>query len=172
MGTNALCPLGQFSFATVRWCRCVRHDRQCWRQQKHQCLCFHYWDYLTNFWQNNWQSIIDAVERLCYNVLDFAGLRKLNSQVNDSDFVSFTYIHIFNYFLIRIWWGNKTDCTLLMYVSRGKMTLQSLNLGIWNKDFCFNIKFWHKQSSTNDKCLIKCARSEHKCFEWASIIEG
>ena len=41
-----------------------------------------------------------------------------------------TYVHIFNYFLIRIWWGNKTDCTLFMYVSRGKMTLQSLNLGI------------------------------------------
>ena len=20
------------------------------RQQKHQCLCFHHWDYLTNFW--------------------------------------------------------------------------------------------------------------------------
>ena len=34
------------------------------RQQKHQCLCFHYWDYLTNFWRNNWQSIIDVVERL------------------------------------------------------------------------------------------------------------
>ena len=35
-----------------------------WRQQKHQCLCFHYWDYLTNFWRNSWQSIIDVVERL------------------------------------------------------------------------------------------------------------
>ena len=100
-----------------------------------QSFCFHYWDYMTNFWRNNWQSIIDAVEKLCYNVLNFAGLRKLNSQVNDFDFVSFTYIHIFNYFLIRIWWGNKTDCTLLMYVSRGEVTLQSLNLGIWNKDF-------------------------------------
>ena len=31
---------------------------------KHQSLCFHYWDYLTNFWRNNWQSIIDVVERL------------------------------------------------------------------------------------------------------------
>ena len=100
-----------------------------------QSLCFHYGDYLTSFWRNNWPSIIEAVERLCYNVLDFAGLRKLNSQVNDSDFVSFTYIHIFNYFLIRIWWGKKTDCTLLMYVSRGEVTLQSLNLVIWNKDF-------------------------------------
>ena len=27
---------------------------------KHQFLCFHYWDYLTNFWHNNWQSIIDV----------------------------------------------------------------------------------------------------------------
>ena len=34
-----------------------------WRQQ---CFCFHYWDYLTNFWRNNWQSIIDIVERLGY----------------------------------------------------------------------------------------------------------
>ena len=24
---------------------------------KYQCLCFHYWDCLTIFWQNNWQSI-------------------------------------------------------------------------------------------------------------------
>ena len=37
-----------------------------WRQQKHQCLCFHYWDFLTNFWRNNWQSIIDVVKRLCF----------------------------------------------------------------------------------------------------------
>ena len=36
-----------------------------WRQQKHQCLCFHYWDFLTNFWRNNWRSIFDVVERLC-----------------------------------------------------------------------------------------------------------
>ena len=39
-----------------------------WRQQKHQCLCFHYWDFLTNFWHNNWQSIFfDVVERLCFS---------------------------------------------------------------------------------------------------------
>ena len=36
------------------------------RQQKHHCLCFHYWDYLTNFWRNYWKSIIDVVERLGY----------------------------------------------------------------------------------------------------------
>ena len=29
-----------------------------WRQQKHQCSCFHYWDYLTNFWRNNWRSLL------------------------------------------------------------------------------------------------------------------
>ena len=34
-------------------------------QQKHQYLGFHCWDYLTNFWHNNWQSIIDVLERLC-----------------------------------------------------------------------------------------------------------
>ena len=32
-----------------------------WRQKKNQCLWFHYWDYLTNFWCNNWQSITDVV---------------------------------------------------------------------------------------------------------------
>ena len=37
-----------------------------WRQQKHQCLCFHYWDYLTDFWRINWRSIIDIVKRLSY----------------------------------------------------------------------------------------------------------
>ena len=31
---------------------------------KHQCFCFHNWDYLTNFLHNNWQSIIDVIERL------------------------------------------------------------------------------------------------------------
>ena len=30
---------------------------------KHKFLCFHYWDYLTNFWRNNWRSIIDVVSR-------------------------------------------------------------------------------------------------------------
>ena len=34
--------------------------------KKHQSLCFHYWDYLTNFWRNKWRSIIDVVERLGY----------------------------------------------------------------------------------------------------------
>ena len=34
---------------------------------KHQSLCFHYWDYLMNVWCTNWQSIIDLVEKLCYN---------------------------------------------------------------------------------------------------------
>ena len=40
-----------------------------WRQQKHQCLCFHYWDFLTNFWRNNWRFIFDVVERLCYYLI-------------------------------------------------------------------------------------------------------
>ena len=26
--------------------------------------CFHYWNFLTNFWRNNWRSIFDVVERL------------------------------------------------------------------------------------------------------------
>ena len=42
-----------------------------WRQQKHQCLCFHYWDYLTNFWQNIWQSIFDNIERLYLCLLKY-----------------------------------------------------------------------------------------------------
>ena len=37
-----------------------------WRQQKHQCLCFDYWEFLTNFWRNNWRSIFDVLERLCF----------------------------------------------------------------------------------------------------------
>ena len=41
-----------------------------WRQQKRQCLCFHYWYLLTNIWRNNWWSIFDIVERLCYWQLD------------------------------------------------------------------------------------------------------
>ena len=28
-----------------------------WRQHKQQCLCFHYWGYLTNFWRNTWLTI-------------------------------------------------------------------------------------------------------------------
>ena len=36
---------------------------------KHQCLCCHYWDYLTKFWLDNLRSIGDVVKRLCY-VLD------------------------------------------------------------------------------------------------------
>ena len=36
-----------------------------WRQQKQQLLFFHNWDFLTNFWRNNWRSIFDIVERLC-----------------------------------------------------------------------------------------------------------
>ena len=30
--------------------------------------CFHYWDYLTNIWRNNWWSIFDRVEGLAYRV--------------------------------------------------------------------------------------------------------
>ena len=30
---------------------------------KHQCFCFHCWDYLTDIWHNNWQSIFDGVLR-------------------------------------------------------------------------------------------------------------
>ena len=35
-----------------------------WRQQKTQCLYFHFWDYFTNFRRNNWRCIIELVERL------------------------------------------------------------------------------------------------------------
>ena len=45
-----------------------------WGQQKHHCLRFHYWDYLTNFWLDNWRSIIDIVERLSPNILLFITL--------------------------------------------------------------------------------------------------
>ena len=31
---------------------------------RHKSFCFHYWDYLTNIWHNNWRSTFDGVERL------------------------------------------------------------------------------------------------------------
>ena len=43
-----------------------------WKQQKHQWLCFHYWDYLANFWCNNWRSIIDIVEGFSYIFFKFS----------------------------------------------------------------------------------------------------
>ena len=33
-------------------------------ESQNQFSCFHYWDYLANFWRNNWPSIIDVVERI------------------------------------------------------------------------------------------------------------
>ena len=44
------------------------HFNSCFvvKTTKHQCLCFHCWDYFTNFWHNNWRSIINVVERLSY----------------------------------------------------------------------------------------------------------
>ena len=62
-----------------RWAHCTgifvvfktKHESKCQNElflkyhfSGNQCLCFHYWDYLTNFWRNNWRSIIDVVERL------------------------------------------------------------------------------------------------------------
>ena len=46
---------------------------------KHQYLCFHYWDYLTNFWRNKWQSIIDVVEKLSllFGPLEYFVMRRL-----------------------------------------------------------------------------------------------
>ena len=35
---------------------------------KHQCFCFHYWDYLTKIWRNNRRSIFDGAEGLSYLV--------------------------------------------------------------------------------------------------------
>ena len=33
-----------------------------------QSLFFHYWDYLMYIWCNNWQSIIDGVEKICWRI--------------------------------------------------------------------------------------------------------
>ena len=35
---------------------------------KHQFLCFHLWDYLTNLWRNNWRFIINVVKRPCQRI--------------------------------------------------------------------------------------------------------
>mgnify|MGYP007022710994 CR=1 FL=1 len=59
-----------------------------WRQQKHQCLCFHYWDYLTNFWRNNWRSIFDIVERLWqsfYSISNFIPRKSCNYWLWDQE---------------------------------------------------------------------------------------
>ena len=45
-----------------------------WRQQKHQCLCFHYWDFLTKFWHNNWWAIFDVVEKTLFIAFILLGL--------------------------------------------------------------------------------------------------
>ena len=61
----------------IRWpahyCRFTKHEFKFQNELvfkilfllKHQLLWYHCWDYLTNFWCNNWGSIIDVVERLC-----------------------------------------------------------------------------------------------------------
>ena len=50
--------------------------------------CFHYWDFLTNFWRNNWQSIIDVVERLSFmhQIAKLVPNCSLLSQPNDLNF--------------------------------------------------------------------------------------
>ena len=44
----------------------TKREIKCKNEVETQSVCFQYWDYLTNFWRNNWQSIIDVVERLCF----------------------------------------------------------------------------------------------------------
>ena len=53
-----------------------------WRLHKHHCFCFHYWDFLTNFWCNNWRSIFDIVERLCYCELLHSECKFLTMSLN------------------------------------------------------------------------------------------
>ena len=44
---------------------------------------FHYWDYLMNFWRNNWRSIIDVVEGLCLRHLYYDWKLKNRFHITD-----------------------------------------------------------------------------------------
>ena len=76
-----------------------------WRQQKHQCLCFHYWHYLTNFWRNNWRSIIDIVERLLLGTSEYTCIFYENCDAliphNTSSWVSCTFWNVVASILIK-----------------------------------------------------------------------
>ena len=71
---------------------------------KHQCFCFHYWDYLTNIWRNNWQSIFDPTNKLkelidlkvhCVFVLEFLRERQLINYRGVSFIWNSAHLHIF-----------------------------------------------------------------------------
>ena len=57
---------------------------------------FCYWDYLTNFRQNNWRSIV--VERLCLWIQKKSSTKKIHSSFpEDISAVSYLYCKKFNY---------------------------------------------------------------------------
>ena len=46
--------------------------------RKHRVLCFHYWDYLTNFWRNNWPSMIEIFRKTAIPAKRFKNKGKVN----------------------------------------------------------------------------------------------
>ena len=80
----------------------TKHELKCQNEmsflRKHQFLCFHYWDYLTNFWRNNWRSIINIVERLWYSIL----LAVLWKTCMKHEFVEFQTLVISNFYGMAI----------------------------------------------------------------------
>ena len=65
---------------------------------KHQCFCFHYWDYLTNNWRNKWRSIFDGVEGLNLSVSWSPPRLKIVSQTKNVWYM----IILFKYFKIYL----------------------------------------------------------------------
>ena len=120
-----------------------------WRQQEHQHLCFRYWYYLTNFWCNNWWSIIEVVERLGYweekslsmlwwlfrQILEFQKKilldRKLCYRRSVCTYISIPTIYMYKVESIEciVWLSYQTPCWSVLEV--WKFKLEKLSLTNW-----------------------------------------
>ena len=111
-----------------------------------QCLCFHYWGYFSNFGQNNWQFIIDVVERLCYNHL-YSFLGRCDSWSNSGEF--FVWIGPLAIVTRSQWPSLPTDnwSKFLLLWQKLKMTKKYL---FKSAKYFFHLKkrniFWHLNS--------------------------
>ena len=126
-----------------------------WRQLRHQCSCFHYWDYLTNFWCYNWWSIIDVLERLCLWFLKYvAAISPEYSQpTKTSEIILKLFIHSFTnfYFVFK-----------LIQMIRGSFESRSLILGQcieFTKPGCRNCNFPSKDNHFANPLVVKRTQS-------------
>ena len=60
----ATCNMTNSLVLLQKLCKNCPHPEKLHFSGNTECLCFHYWD----FWHNNWRSIIDVVERLCFYI--------------------------------------------------------------------------------------------------------